>query len=145
MKKWQDAYEPQKTKNLGPRHKHLDPIDYTVHVEEQSLDLKDFIRNEPILDENSKAKPWSRKKFIIQNHFLTMYFVFIHSYFKHSALTRIQMSFWFNRWSLCHGLLQIHCVRVVALGTMNSTLNKITQGDVSAVYIRSFDIFSCFK
>ena len=44
------------------RHKHLDPIDYTVHVEEQSLDLKDFIRNEPILDENSKAKPWSRKK-----------------------------------------------------------------------------------
>ena len=44
------------------RHKHLDPIAHTVHVEEQSLDLKDSIRNEPLSDENSKDKPWSLKR-----------------------------------------------------------------------------------
>ena len=75
------------------RHKHLDPIAHTVHVEEQSLDLKDSIRNEPLSDENSKDEPWSLKKNIIHNHFLTMYFIHIHSYFELSALTRIQMSF----------------------------------------------------
>ena len=43
-------------------HKHLDPLAHTVHVEEQSLDLKDSIPNEPLLDKNFKDKPWSLKK-----------------------------------------------------------------------------------